>query len=175
MPKPYDVEPLDAARHDRESFSSGVPALDNYLKRQARQDAQKDLAVPYVLRAAHSPTILGFYTLSTAAIEPAALPVDAARRLPRYPTLPAIRIGRLAVDEHYQGQGLGRLLLIHALRQSLIIAQTIGVLAVVVDAKDAGATRFYEKHGFRHFADRDQNLYLLMATVRQLAEQEPPR
>ena len=161
------VEPL-GLDHDRAAFSCGVAALDRYLKQQASQDARNRVAAPFVLRAADSPRILGYYTLSAATIELRELPAGMARRLPRYPLLPAVLIGRLAVDLQLVGKGWGKMLLVDALRRSLVQSRQIAAMAVIVDAKDAAARRFYERYGFQQFVEHQNRLFLPMRTIEQL-------
>ncbi len=96
-----------------------------------------------------------------------ALPADVAGRLPRYPTLPAILLGRLARDRRWRGQGVGELLLADALQRSLGISEQLGALFVIVDAKDDAARAFYERFGFRPFPDRPRGLFLPLTTLRQ--------
>lgn len=136
----YRFEPL-GRRHDRAAFSCGVPALDGYLQRQACQNHERGVAHCHVLIEGEG-RIVGAYTLSATALVTQNLPDDLARRLPRYPTLPAILLGRLAVDTWFQGRGFGRRLLVHALFQVREVRQRIGTVAVVVDAKDGAATAF---------------------------------
>lgn len=113
-------------------------------------------------------TVAGYYTLAAFGITPASLPSEVTRRLPRYDQFPATRIGRLAVDRRYQGQGLGQRLLMHALESGYRAAPEIAAMAVVVDAKDDAARRFYERYGFERFLDDEYRLYLPMATIEQL-------
>src|SRR5438477_9595683 len=127
----YIVEPLDRQKHDRAAFSSGVAPLDTYLKNQASQDAKRKVAVTYILREQNSNVIIGYYTMSAASIETARLPEDITRRLPRYDALPAMLLGRLAVDERYRGQGFGEYLLVDALKRCLNLSQKIASMAVL--------------------------------------------
>lgn len=161
------VEPL-GSEHDRAAFSCGDEALDRYLKQQASQDARNRVAAPFVLRTADSPRIIGYYTLSAATVELRALPADAARRLPRYPLLPAVLIGRLAVDREFAGQGWGKVLLIDALRRSFAQSHQVAAMAVVVDAKDDAAQEFYERYGFQQLLEHQNRLFLPMKTIEQL-------
>lgn len=165
----YRVERL-GRHHDaaRATFSSGVEALDRYFRQQAGQDLRRRLAVPYVLLEATTAAIAGFYTLSSLSVIPASLPSETTRGLARYPALPAILIGRLAVDQRFQGQGIGELLLLDALRRSLEASQGIGATAVIVDAKDNRARAFYERYGFQRFVDHEYRLFLPMSAVAQL-------
>lgn len=160
-------EPLGGA-HDRAAFSCGVEALDRYLKQQASQDARNHIAAPFVVHADASTRIIGYYTLSAFTIEPAELPAELAKRLPRYEQLPAVLIGRLAVDRDFAGQGWGTLLLMDALQRSLDQSRHLGAMAVVVDAKDERARSFYEHHDFKRLLDHEYRLYLPMKTIEQL-------
>jgi len=110
--------------------------------------------------------IAGFYTLSATAVDAADLPPDAVRKLPRYPQLPATLLGRLAVDQRFQGQKLGRFLLADAMRRAH--ASEIASFAVVVDAKDDGAKRFYEGESFVPLPDRPMTLFRTMADIAAL-------
>jgi hypothetical protein len=158
------VEPL--GDHDRAAFSCGVEALDRYLRQQATQDMRRRVAAVFVLRTVASPAILGYYTLSATGVQPADLPPEVTRRLPRYDSFPATLIGRLAVDR--LTQGLGKVVLLDALARSLRQSAEIAALAVVVDALSDAARRFYEHFGFQLFLDREDRLYLPMKTIEQL-------
>ena len=167
MPKPaFQVQSL-RPHHDRAGFSCGVEPLDNYLKKQAGQDVKKRVAAVFVLTADDS-TISGYYTLSQFSVALGVLPQETARRLPRYPSVPATLIGRLAVSTAFRGQGLGELLLMDALRRSLTLSKQIASAAVIVDAKDDRAMSFYRKYGFLELPDIPGRLFLPMATVEQL-------
>ncbi|HEX5414441.1 MAG TPA: GNAT family N-acetyltransferase [Chloroflexota bacterium] len=155
--------------HNRTEFSCGVDELDRYFQQQAGQDQRRNLAVPHVLVDTRENRIAGYYTLSSLSVLPGSVPSDASRRLARYSTVPTILLGRLAVDRSYRGQGLGKLLLMDALRRSLEISnQQVGAWAVVVDAKDDQARSFYEHYGFIRFLDDAYRLFLPMATVSRL-------
>ncbi len=164
MDERWHVEPL-GGHHDRASFACGVAALDHYFRQQAGQDQRRHVAAVFVLVDRRDGSPAGFYTLSAASVELTELAPALARRLPRYPLLPALLIGRLAVDRRYQGQGLGGLLLADALRRCAGLRSELGAIAVVVDAKDDAATAFYERFGFQRFASHPRRLYLPMATI----------
>lgn len=170
MPKPvtpYRIVPL-AKGHDRGSFACGSEPLDRYLQRQARQDAEKRVAAPFVLVEPPSNQVLGYYTLSASIITADALPAELATRLPRYPQLPVTLLGRLAVDQSLRGKGLGEFLLMNALHRSLEAAATIAAMAVIVDAKDRKAEAFYERFGFIPLRQQPARLFLPMRTVAAL-------
>jgi GNAT superfamily N-acetyltransferase len=157
------ITPL-AAHHDRTDFDCGEAPLNEFLRRFARQQADRDFSRTYVAAEGESPRILGFYALSGGAVDFKNLPPTL--RLPRYP-VPVARLARLAVDRRQQGRGLGGLLLRHALRLSASLAEQIGLHAVVVDAKQAEAAAFYAHFGFQPFQEGDLRLFLPMAVIRQ--------
>ena len=171
---PYRIEPL-VPDHRRAAFSSGSPALDRYLREQAGQDMRRNVARVFVLCPDESTDVAGYYCLSAASLDYRELPPHLARRLPRYPVLPAVLLGRLAVDARYQGRGLGRLLLVDALRRSLRVGQSdIAAMAVVVDAMDEAAARFYERHEFVRLPDQPSRLILPMPTIARAFSSAPP-
>src|SRR5712691_5049777 len=155
--------------HDRASFSCGNASLDRYLKEQARQDLRRVCATTFVLTPEQgSASILGYYTLSSYGIDVGELPADVAKKLPRYPLIPATLLGRLAVDRRYQGQGIGEFLLLDALYRAVEQSAKIAAAAVVVDAIDAGAAKFYEHFGFVAFPSIPGRLFLPMKMVASL-------
>lgn len=143
--------------------------LDRYLKQQASQDAKRRVAVPYVLVSADN-RIAGYYTLSATNISLKDLPDALVKqlKLPRYPAIGATLIGRLARDLSFSGLGIGELLLVDALKISLTMSKKIASVAVVVDAKDEHAARFYSSFGFIAFPETTNRLFLKMETIEQL-------
>ncbi|HET8648850.1 MAG TPA: GNAT family N-acetyltransferase [Gemmatimonadales bacterium] len=126
------------------------------------------MSVTYVLIGATGAEIAGYYTLAATSVLLSDLPPAVAKRLPKYPAVPAILIGRLAVALNYRGQGLGELLLIDALRRSLQSSETIGATAVVTDAKDEEAASFYRRYDFQQCEGMPRRLFIPMGTVAQL-------
>ena len=161
------VEPL-GRQHDRTAFQCAAEALDRYLKQQARQDADKRVAAPFVAVRPPDVRVLGYYTLSASVLTLADLPDDLACKLPRYPQLPVTLLGRLAVDQSTKGQGLGGHLLLDALHRSLAHADEIAAMAVVVDAKDENAVSFYRHYGFLPLQAKPNRLFVPMRSVAQL-------
>lgn len=164
---PYRIEILGKA-HDRTGFSCGAEALDRYLQQQARQDAEKNVAAPFVLVEPPSKKVVGYYTLSSSAVDLQELPADIAKKLPRYPYMPVTLLGRLAVDQRGKGKGLGEFLLMDALYRSLQAAGQISAMAVFVDAKDAQAKAFYARYGFIALQAHPMRLFLSMKTIEKL-------
>ncbi|MGQ0710818.1 MAG: GNAT family N-acetyltransferase [Rhodoferax sp.] len=158
----FRLAPL-GAEHDRAAFCSGSEPLDRYLHSQATQDVRRRVAACFVALA-QGPCIAGYYTLASASLLLADLPAQTAKKLPRYPTVPAVRMGRLAVDLAYKGQGLGGALLADALARAA--RAEIAAYALMVDAKDATAAAFYRHHGFIALPDAARTLFLPLASVR---------
>lgn len=160
------VEPL-ASQHDRVAFTCGLAELDAYLQRQASQDKKRSLAAIFVLTP-DGRTIAGYYSLSANSILGNGLPAEFATKLPRFP-LPVTLLGRMAVAESIQGQGLGEFLLLDALRRASIGSAQVASWAVVVDAK-AGARNFYLKHGFIPLLAKPDRLFLPMKSIDKMFE-----
>lgn len=171
------VEPL-AEHHNRPAFACGVTSLDRYIWQQAGQDQRRNLAVCFVLSEPpsgepsipSSVTIAGYYTLCMTAIRPSALPESAAKRLGRFESYPALLLGRLAVDQRHRAQGHGEFLLLDAMRRTVALSEQAGAIALVVDALDGGAERFYERFGFVRFQDAELRPYLPIRTCRATIE-----
>ncbi len=123
------------------------------------------MAAPFVLVLPDG-MIAGYYTLSATSVQIAKLPAQTVRKLPRYPLVPATLVGRLAVDRHHQGKGYGRFLLADALYRAA--RSEIASFAVIVDAKDENARRFYERESFLPFPDQPMKLFRPMADIRRL-------
>ena len=164
MPSPWQALAFDSKVHDRTAFSCGAAELDRYLREHASQDIKRDVARVFVAVRPETTAICGYYSLSATSFQRDELPADQARKLPRYP-VPAVLLGRLAVDRDAQGSGLGEFLLMDAMYRTLLATQVMAVHAMVVDAKDAAAAKFYRKYGFIDFPDNAQRLFLPMATI----------
>lgn len=156
------IEPL-AGVHDRAAFSCGKPPLDRYLQRQATQDTRRGVASVFVaVEPGRRERILGFFTLSAAAVVASDLPPALARRLPRHP-VPAALVGRLAVDRAVAGRGLGGILLADAVDKARAAASTVAMAAVVVDPIDDAARSFYAAFGFRSLGGPQRRMFLALA------------
>ncbi len=158
---PFRLAPLDAA-HDRGVFASGSDPLDRYLREQVTQDVRRRVTACFVALAEDS-RIAGYYTLASASLLLADLPATTAKKLPRYPSVPTVRMGRLAVDQAFKSKGLGGALLAAALHRAARSA--IAAHALVVDAKDEAAAAFYRHHGFIALPDSPLVMFLPLATA----------
>lgn len=162
----FTVAPL-SREHDRSAFDCGEPALDDFLRRHARQNQEKNVSRTYVAVRPRERKVLGFYTLASGAVGFESLPDEVRRRLPRYP-VPVVHLARLAVDRSVRGLGLGEALLFDALRRAERVADVLGVFAVEVAAKHERAREFYLRYGFRSLEDERLHLYLPIETIRTL-------
>ena len=151
-----------AARHRREDFDCGEPALNQFFQRQAGQMARRGFGKTYVALADDGLTVTGFVTISAGQVETTQLPPHL--KLPLYPA-PILRIGRLAVDQGQQGQGIGQHLIAFALQLALEFSRQAGLYAVVVDAKHDKAKTFYERLGFTKTLGNPLCLYLPISTL----------
>jgi GNAT superfamily N-acetyltransferase len=154
--------------HDRRSFNCGVDSLDRYFHVQAGQDHRRHIAVCFVLLDRSRSRIAGYYTVSAFSIVGDELPAALQKKLPKYSQIPCTLLGRLAVDLQYRTYGIGKHLLVDALKRALIHSVDIASWAVVVDAKDAVAVAFYVRHGFISLPKSPGRLFLPMATVAAL-------
>ena len=162
----YLTTPLDS-KHKKSEFTCGNTYLDNYIQKQARQDIKRKLSACFVLSNEDN-EIRGFYTLSNAGIPRELIPENISKKMPRaYESLPVTLLGRLAINEKNKGQGLGKLLLIDALKRSFEVSKVIDSMAVIVDPIDENAISFYNKFGFISLPDSEK-MFLSMKTIEQL-------
>ena len=158
------IAPLNPT-HDRTGFRCGVEALDSYLKKQAKQDIKRHISRVFVATMPNNPkVVIGYYTLSTLSIELNQIPEKLARKLPKHP-VPAALIGRLAVNNAAQGQGVGKMLLADAIKRTLAVSDQIAIYAMVVDAINDNAKRFYEQFGFTRLSDDRPRLFLPLKSI----------
>jgi GNAT superfamily N-acetyltransferase len=162
----FRIEPLDT-EHNRSAFSCGVEALDRYLKTQAGQDQRRAAASCFVAVSTQG-EIAGYYTLAMTSIALVDLPDSIAKKLPRYPRIPAALLGRLAVDQRFQGQTLGYRLLFDAMCQ--IVKSKIACAMLLVDAKDENAGAFYTEFGFVRLAPGRLQFFMRFHEIRKLVE-----
>ncbi|MCA9250877.1 MAG: GNAT family N-acetyltransferase [Phycisphaerales bacterium] len=157
MNRPFRIESLTQER-DRTTFDCGVEPLNDYFQVRVGQDMRRRVTACYVAIDNATDQIAGYYTLAAFGIVITELPPDLVKKLPRYPTIPAVKVGRLAVDMNYKGKKLGGAMLFDAISRTC--KSGIAAYALVVDAKDENAAAFYEHFGFQRFKDEPQTLFI---------------
>ena len=165
MTFPFRVDRL-GAEHERSLLRCGEDALDRYFQAQVTQDIRRRVAHCFVAVENVTGHIAAYYTISAASIPLVDLPADETKRLPRYPTVPAVSIGRLAVDQRFQGRGLGAALLADAATRTL--KADAAAFTLLVDAKNYQALAFYQRFGFRILASQPRTLFLPLATAQKV-------
>ena len=160
----WDEEPI-GKKHDRAGFDCGDPNLNIYLQKFARQNHESGGAKCFIAAPSDAPArVLGFYTLGPASIEYSRTPALAKKGLARYDA-PVFRLGRLAVDQTVQGRGLGGALLLRAADRCIRVARDVGGVALLIDAKNDRAARWYESYGALRMGDAPLWLVLPLATA----------
>lgn len=152
---------------ERKNFSCSEPALNTYLSRYAGQHEQTGIARTFLATTADDDELVGYYSLSMGSIPRDNLPDSQQKRFPAFP-IPVARLARLAVDQRYQGQGVGEFLLMAALEQCYRLSLEMGMAAVVVDAKHEQAAQFYQRYGFESLPDQPLLLWLPVKKLKQL-------
>jgi ribosomal protein S18 acetylase RimI-like enzyme len=161
------IELLDKS-HDRDGFDCGSEPLNLFLKQTARQHAERGISRTFVLvdvGATAPKPIVGFFALNICQIKSESLSQAEAKKLPR--DVSGIRLGRLAVSKEHQRQGVGKMLLVAAMRKFMEIFNTAGGIGLFVDAKDQDAKRYYEQFGFVPMPSNELELFLPVKTIHE--------
>lgn len=161
------IELLDKS-HDRDGFDCGSEPLNLFLKQTARQHAERGISRTFILvdEGATAPKpIVGFFALNICQIKSESLSQAEAKKLPR--DVSGIRLGRLAVSKEHQRQGVGKMLLVAAMRKFMEIFNTAGGIGLFVDAKDQDAKRYYEQFGFVPMPSNELELFLPVKTIHE--------
>lgn len=158
----FTIEPLSKA-HDRSHFTCGNSRIDSYFRETVSQDVRRRYASCFVASEVATSQVAGFYTLSSSNVPLNEVPEPLAKKLPRYPSIPAVLIGWLGRHKDYAGLGLGEALLFDAIRT--VATAPIGAHAIFADAIDDGAASFYRAFGFTPLIERPRALYLPIRTA----------
>jgi len=160
----WHEEPISKA-HNREAFNCGEEALNDFLRRHARKAHELGGAKTFLaIDDADNKTILGFYSLSPAAVEYGRTPEILKRGLARH-DVPGFRLARLAVHRELQGQGLGGQLLLAAGKRCLLAASEVGGVVMVIDAKNQRVAGWYARYGAVPLLDAPLSLLLPLPTI----------
>jgi ribosomal protein S18 acetylase RimI-like enzyme len=162
---PFRLEALGDG-HQRNLFDCGGPALDKYFRTQVTQDIRRNIANCFVAVEAETGKVAAYYTLAAASIPFVDLPSEVTKRLPRYPTVPAVRIGRLGVDRSFQRRGLGEAMLADAAARAA--NADAAAFTLLVDAKSDSAVAFYHRYGFRLIVGQSRSMFLPLATAQHV-------
>ena len=172
--KPFAIEPLDPARHDRAAFSCGLGQVDNLLRRTANKLTKAGNVRTFVM-VGGAGELIGFYAVNAHAIDYSELPEQFARTRPAHGSIPAAYIAMIGVDTRFQGRGYGGDLLVDCLMRLAGAAEALGIAVVMLDVLDCGdpeqvARRLalYTSYGFAPLPSNGLRLFLPMATVRML-------
>jgi len=161
----WHEEPISKT-HNREAFDCGEEALNEFLHRHARKSHELGGAKTFLaIDDADNQRILGFYSLSPASVAYSRTPEIARRGLARH-EVPGFRLGRLAVDRNFQGQGMGGQLLLAAGRRSLLASTEVGGVVLVIDAKNERGAGWYASYGAVPLVDAPLSLLLPLATIK---------
>jgi len=161
------IELLDK-KHNRKDFDCGKELLNDYLKTQAGQDVKRKLSVCFVLTDSETKVIQGYYTLSNSSVPLSSFSEQIRKKLPKsYKSIPTTLLGRLATDKKYQGTGIGKILLIDALKRSYGISNEIGSFGIIVDPIDDEAKGFYQKYDFIELPD-SKKMFIATLTLKEL-------
>ena len=175
------ISPLDPEKHDRASFSCGTVRLDNFLKRSARKHQSGDFSRVWVATEGGQGEILGYYALNAHSLEGEGFPSSLTKHAPRSGSIPAAYLSMIAVDRRHQGCGIGHILLVDALMRAAVIADQIGLKAVVLDVIEDGGPEITEKRrefylamGFQSLPTRPLRMFISIDTVRNCWTQSTP-
>jgi ribosomal protein S18 acetylase RimI-like enzyme len=170
IPSQFVIDRL-ASSHNRSGFTCGSEPLDRYLRQQANQDIKKRAAICFVAAEANSGIVAGYYTLAATTVLLRDLPASVAGRLPRYPAVPCVLLGRLAVAAAFQGRKLGAVLLADAVAR--VARADIASFALVVDPKDMAAAAFYRRYGFALLPAPEKRMLLPIDDAVRLLGERP--
>lgn len=161
----FVIEPLSKA-HDRAGFACGNDRIDTYFRETVSQDVKRKYATCFVACELATRRVAGFYTLSSSNVPLTEIPEAMAKKLPRYPTVPAVLIGWLGRHTDFEGCGLGGALLFDAIKT--VATAPIGAHAIFAEAIDEKAAAFYAAFGFMPLIERPRTLYLPVAAALSL-------
>ena len=166
-PPPFAAPALLTEAHDGSAFDSGEPVLDEWLRRRAWNNLLTAASRTYVVRPTGSSRVIGYFALSMGQILADEATGAMRRNMPKF--IPAVVLGRLAIDRAWQGKGLGRALLADAVQRSLRASAEVSARLVIVHAISPAAEAFYLHHGFTRLPVETPTLALDLVKLRKVA------
>jgi GNAT superfamily N-acetyltransferase len=172
--RPLKFEPFDPEKHDRTAFSCGVDQVDNYFKKTANKlQKSGNVRVSVLLDAEEQ--LLGFYAVNAHSVDYVELPKKFARTRPSHGSIPAAFISMIGVDQRFQGNGLGGILLVEALRNLAHASESLGIAVVLMDVLECGneeaTTRrltLYSGYGFTPLQNSRLRLFMPIQDAKAL-------
>lgn len=171
-PTRFHIEQFDPDRHDRAAFACGVDRLDNYLKRNAKDQHRSDMVRTYVAVEAGACRVVGYLVLNAGELDASVLAVK-PRNTPPHGKLPVVFLSRIAVDETSQGDGLGAMLVLHALIKTTVVADHVGCFGIMLDVFEDGGPSMVERRlswyadfGFQAFPSNPLRMFMPIGSVR---------
>lgn len=165
---PFGRPVLLAEAHDASDFDSGEPALDEWLRRRAWSNLQAGASRTYVVCARGSLRVVGYFSVSMGQILASETTGAMRRNMPRF--IPAVTLGRLAIDRAWQGKGLGGVLLADAVDRSLRASTEVSARLVIVHAISDATEAFYRHHGFTRLPVETPTLALDLVKYRTISQ-----
>ena len=162
----FDRPIVLTSAHDLSTFQSGEATLDDWLRTRALKNLASGASRTFVLCAAGSQRVVGFYALSMGSFYAVDTPGSIRRNMPDL--IPSVILGRLAIDENAQGRGLGGLLLNDAVERSLVAAENVSARLMIVHAVSEKAEQFYLRFGFTRMSGEGRALALDFVKYRKL-------
>lgn len=177
--KPYLIEPLDPARHDRAAFRCGTAQVDNFFRRTANKLVRANNVRTFVMVGVRG-ELIGYYAVNAHAVDYTELPDRFARSRPALGSIPAAYISMIGVDSRFQGQGYGGDLLTDCLARLAGAADALGIAIVMLDVLDCGdpdnvvkRLALYRSYGFEPLPSNGLRLFLPVATIKLLTRKGP--
>lgn len=150
--------------YDRASFDCGNDYYNGFLQKTALQNARQKTSVTWIAVQEESTAILGYVTLSMGKVEFEHVDESITKKLPKHP-IPVLHVGKLAVDQRYQGKQVGALLLRFAAEQAVLLSKRVGCFAIELQADHEDLVAFYLRNGFRQLKPGSLRLYQSVVNI----------
>jgi len=153
----------------RNSFSCGRVNIDNFLKKSAPNQHKKCHSRVYY--ALLGDQLIGYYCLAAASRPPLEMSEEAAEFFARINNVPCLYLGMIAVQKEFQGNGIGKKLMVHAMETTARVSDLVGIYALILQAADQEVAGRYAKWGFAYFTGEESknqpNMFIALATIKK--------